>query len=90
LKDLERSRLSDHALVVTGVVGAVLAVICCAAPILAAVLPLAAFGAWMAGAGLVVLPLVVAGLGLLAWALRHRRTKATGCETKTHKEGVKL
>jgi mercuric ion transport protein len=37
----------------------------------------------------VVLPLMVAGLGLLAWALHHRRAKKAGCETKTHKEGVK-
>ena len=81
--------MADRALIGAGTAGVVLAAICCAAPLLAAALPLAGFAAWMAGTGLVVLPLVVAGLGLLAWALRHRRTRATGCETKTHKEGVK-
>jgi mercuric ion transport protein len=81
--------LSDRALIATGVAGAVLAAICCAAPLLAAVLPFAGFAAWMAGAGLVAIPLVVAGLGLLAWALHHRRAKAADRETKTHKEGVK-
>lgn len=86
---IESFRLSDRAFIATGVVGAILAAICCAAPLLAAALPLAGFAAWMAGAGLVVVPLVVAGLGLLARALRHRRAKAAGCETKTHKEGVK-
>ena len=86
---IERSRLSDRALIATGAAGAIVAAICCAAPLLAAVLPLAGIAAWMAGAGLVALTLMVAGLGLLAWGLHHRRAKAAGCETKTHKEGVK-
>jgi hypothetical protein len=43
----------------------------------------------MAGAGLIVLPLMVAGLGLLAWVLRHRRAKAAGCKMKIHKKDVK-
>ena len=77
--------MNDRALIRAGTVGVVLAAIRCAVPLLAAVLPLAGFAAWMAGAGLVALPLMVAGLGLLAWALHHRRTKAAGCETRTHK-----
>lgn len=77
--------MNDRALVQAGAVGVVLAAICCAAPLLAAVPPLAGFAAWMAGAGLVALPLMVAGLGLSAWTLHHRRTKAAGCQTKTHK-----
>ena len=85
----ESSRLSERALIATGVAGAILAAICCTAPLLAAALPLAGFVAWVAGAGLLVVPLMIAGLGLLAWALHHRRAKAAGCETKTHKEGVK-
>jgi mercuric reductase len=85
---IERSSLSDRALVATGVAGAILAAICCAAPLLVAVLPLTGLAAWMAGASLVVLPLVVAGLGLVAWGLHHRRAKAADCETKTHKEGM--
>lgn len=86
---IESSRLSDRAFIATGVAGAILAAICCAGPLLAAALPLAGFAAWMAGAGVVVFPLIVAGLGLVAWALLHRRAKAAGCETKTPKEGVK-
>jgi len=72
------------------VVGAALAAICCGAPLLAALLPLAAFRAWMAHAGLVVILLItLAGLALVAWNLHHRQAKATGCETTIHKEGVK-
>lgn len=81
--------MRDRAFIATGVAGAILAAICCAAPLLAAALPLAGLAAWMAGAGLIVLPLMVAGLGLLAWVLRHRRAKAAGCEMKIHKKDVK-
>lgn len=90
MKGLERPRLSDPALVAAGAVGAVLAAISCAVPLLAAVVPLAAFGVWIADASLMVISLIIlAGLALVAWSLHHRRAKATGCETKIHKEDVK-
>jgi mercuric ion transport protein len=86
LKDLEKSR----ALVATGAVGAVLAAICCATPLLTTVVPLAAFGTWMAHAGLMVISLIMlAGLALIPWSVHRRRAKAIGCETKIHREGVK-
>jgi mercuric ion transport protein len=67
--------MNDRALIRAGALGAILAAICCAAPLLAVGLPLAGLGAWLAGAGLVVLPLTVAVLGLVAWSIRHRRAK---------------
>lgn len=81
--------MSDRALGRAGMVGAVLATICCAAPLLAVGLPLAGLSAWLAGAGLVVLPPMIAGLGLIAWGIHHRRARAPSCESKIHKEGVK-
>lgn len=81
--------MNDRARIRAGTAGAVLAAICCATPFLAGVLPLAGLGAWLAGAGLVVLPLAIACLGLVAWAIHHRRAKADCGDTKTHKEGVK-
>jgi mercuric ion transport protein len=82
--------LSDRALIATGLAGSILAAICCAAPLLAAVLPLAGFGAWMAGAGLAAIPLIViAGLVLVAWRHHHRPAKPTGCEPKTYKEDAR-
>ncbi|ESW63322.1 mercury transport protein [Mesorhizobium sp. C280B] len=81
--------MSDRALVRAGVVGAILAAICCAAPLLAVGLPLAGLGAWLAGAGLVVLPLIGASLGLVAWGVHYRRAQAAGCEKKIHKESMK-
>lgn len=81
--------MNDRALIGAGTAGAVLAAICCATPFLTGVLPLTGLGAWLAGAGLVVLPLVIACFGLLAWAIHRRRARAECGETKIHKEGVK-
>jgi len=81
--------VNDRALIRAGTAGAVLAAICCATPFLAGVLPLAGLGAWLAGAGLVVLPLVIAFFGLVAWGIHRRRAKAGCGEPKIHKEGVK-
>jgi len=57
-----------------GTAGAVLAAICCATPFLPGVLPLAGLGEWLAGAGL-VLPLVIACFGLVAWAIHRSRAR---------------
>ncbi len=82
--------MSDRALIATGLAGGVFAAICCAAPLLAAVLPLAGFGAWMAGAGLAAIPLIaIAGLLVVAWRHHHRRAKLTGCERNTHEEDAR-
>ena len=81
--------MRDRALIHAGMAGAILAAICCAAPLLAGVLPLAGLGAWLAGAGLVMLPLVITCFGLVAWAIHHRRARPACSETKIHNEGVK-
>ena len=65
--------MNDRTMIRAGALGAILAVICCAAPLLAVGLPLAGLGAWLAGAGLVVLPLMVACFGLIAWGIYPRR-----------------
>ena len=81
--------MNDRALVQAGIAGTIFAAICCSAPLLAAGLSLAGLGAWLAGVGLVVLPLALAGSGLVAWVIHHGHAKAASCETKIHKEGVK-
>ncbi|MBP2236420.1 mercuric ion transport protein [Sinorhizobium kostiense] len=58
--------MTDRTAIRAGVAGAVLVAICCAAPLVALSLPLAGLGVWLAGAGLVVLPLMATGLGLVA------------------------
>ena len=78
--------MNDHALIRAGTAGAVLAAICCATPLIAEVLPLAGLGAWLAGAGMVVLPLAIACFGLIAWGMHRHRAKADCGETKIKKE----
>lgn len=58
-------------------------------PFLVGVLPLAGLGAWLAGVGLVVLPVVIACFGLVAWGVHRRLANADCSETKIHKEGVR-
>jgi mercuric ion transport protein len=73
--------MKNPALITTGAVGAVLAAICCAAPLLAVV---GAFGltAWLAKAAYVVIPALLVCLGLVAYRLNRRRT-TTDCRTST-------
>jgi len=81
--------MNDRVLIRTGTTGAVLAAICCATPVLAVLLPLVGLSAWMARADLVLFPLLAASLGLIAWGVYRRRTKAAWCETEIHEEGLK-
>lgn len=67
--------MSDCSLICAGTVGAILASICCAASLLAVALPLAGLGAWLTGSGPVVISLIAADLGLVAWGIHHRRAK---------------
>jgi mercuric ion transport protein len=69
-----------------GAIGVVLAAICCAAPLLAAGLSLAGLDVWLAGAGLVVLPLTIAGLGLVAWIMHRRHARSACREMTIHSE----
>jgi mercuric ion transport protein len=59
--------MSDRALIRAGAAGIIAAAICCATPLLALLLPLTGLGAWLARADLVLLSLLVAGFGLIAW-----------------------
>lgn len=52
--------MNDRALIRTGTMGAIVAAICCATPLLAVLLPMVGLGAWLARADGVLLPLLVA------------------------------
>ncbi|MDE2166317.1 MAG: mercury transport protein [Alphaproteobacteria bacterium] len=65
-----------------GLVGVVLAALCCATPVLAVLLPAAGLGAWLAGAYWVLPLLLFVGLGVIAFGLVRRRVRTDGyCET---------
>lgn len=81
--------MNDRALIRTGVVGATVAAVCCATPVLAVLLPVLGLGAWLSGADWVLFPLLAASVGLIAWGVYRRRARAACRETETHGEGVK-
>ena len=74
--------MKDHALVMAGAVGAVLAAICCAAPLLAVMLGAFGLTAWLANGAYVLIPALLVCLGLIAYRLNRRRT-TTDCGTST-------
>jgi mercuric ion transport protein len=65
--------VSDNKLIWTGGIGAAVAAICCATPVLAVVLPLLGLGAWLAAADYVLVPLLLACIGLAALGLYRAR-----------------
>lgn len=81
--------MNDRVLIRTGTAGATVAAICCATPVLAVLLPLVGLSTWLARADLVLFPLLAASLGLIAWGVYRRRTKAACSETEIHEEGLK-
>lgn len=73
-------------LIGAGLVGAALAALCCATPLLAALLPAVGLGAWLAGANWILLFLLVVGVGVSALVLFRCRAQIDACfETETKK-----
>ena len=65
--------MGDRALIATGAVGAVVAGVCCATPLLAVLLGAVGLTAWLAKADYVVIPALILCLGLIAFGLYRRR-----------------
>jgi mercuric ion transport protein len=70
----------DRTLTATGGVGAAIAAICCATPLLAVVLGTLGLTAWLAKADHVVIPALLISLALVGVGLyRQRATTALAC-----------
>ena len=78
--------MTDRSLIATGAIGAVLAAICCATPLLAVVLGSIGLTAWLARADYVVIPVLFLGAALLGLGLYRRHTAAT-CHNASIKRG---
>lgn len=70
--------MNDKNLIWTGGVGAAIAAICCATPVLALLLPLVGLGAWLSAGDYVLVPLLLACLGVLGLALYRSRCHTVG------------
>ncbi len=67
--------MDDRTLMRTGAVGAVIAAICCATPLLAVMLGTLGLAAWAAKADYVLLPVLVLCLGLVGRAMIRRQRR---------------
>ena len=65
--------MKDGTLMRTGIIGGVLAAICCATPLLAVVLGAVGLSAWAAKADYIVMPALVLFIALVGWALIRRQ-----------------
>ena len=65
--------MRDRTLVTTGIVGAVVAAVCCATPLLAIVLGAVGLTAWLAKADYVLIPALILFVALIAFG--HYRTR---------------
>lgn len=69
--------MSSQRLFATGVIGTIVAAVCCTTPVLAVVLGALGLSAWLAYADYVVLPAMIAFIAIAGYALwrlrlRHR------------------
>jgi mercuric ion transport protein len=67
--------MGDRGLIATGVIGAAVAAVCCATPLLAVLFGAVGLTAWLAKADYVVIPALVLCLALIAFGLYRRRMR---------------
>ena len=79
--------MKDRLLIVIGAIGATLAVVCCATPLLAIVLGGVGLSAWLANAGYVVMPVLLAGVVIAGIGMRRRHVAAVTCCPPAFNEG---
>jgi mercuric ion transport protein len=65
--------MSDRALITTGVVGGVIAAVCCATPLLAVLFGAVGLTAWLAKADYVLIPALIICVALIGFGLYRRR-----------------
>ena len=69
--------MKDATILKAGIIGAVIAAICCATPVLVLALGALGLSAWVGGLDYALLPTLVLFLGMTAYGLwRHRRAAA--------------
>jgi mercuric ion transport protein len=81
--------MNDRSLITTGAIGAALAAICCATPLLALVLGGVGLTAWLAHADYVVMPVLFLGVAIVGLGLYRRHVAATCGDTKIGNRGSK-
>lgn len=67
--------MKDRTLLRSGIIGSVIAALCCGTPVLAIVLGALGLSAWLAYADYVILPVLIVCLALTGYAL-YRRSRS--------------
>jgi mercuric ion transport protein len=67
--------MQDRTLITTGAVGAVIAALCCATPLLVVVFGAVGLTAWLSKADYVLIPALILCLGLIGVRLYRRRAR---------------
>ncbi|GAK46889.1 conserved protein [Tepidicaulis marinus] len=70
--------MKDATILKTGIIGAAIAAICCATPVLVIALGAVGLSAWIGGLDYVLLPALVLFLGVAAYGL-WRQSRAAAC-----------
>ena len=80
--------MKDASILKTGIVGSVIAAICCATPVLVIALGAVGLSAWLGWTDYVLLPALAIFLGMTAYGLWRRQRTAACCatDTRTNKE----
>ena len=81
--------MNDRSLITTGAIGAALAAICCATPILAVVLGGIGLSAWLVKADYIVMLVLFLGIALVGLGLYRRHIAATCHDTSAKERGRK-
>lgn len=82
--------MKDATILKTGVVGSVIAAICCFTPVLVVVFGVVGLSAWLGWIDYVLFPALAMFLGMIAYGLWRRQRAAACCEdeTRTTKESA--
>lgn len=82
--------MKDATILKTGIVGSVIAAICCATPVLVIALGAVGLSAWLGWIDYVLLPALAFFLAMTAYGLWRRHRVAACCANETHplKESV--
>lgn len=71
--------MNTRTLLKAGIAGTVIAAACCATPVLVILLGAVGLSAWVAGLDYVLIPALVAFIGVTVYALKRQRSDAACC-----------
>lgn len=79
--------MDNRTLLRTGIAGSVVAVLCCATPILVILFGVLGLSAWVGWLDYVLIPAFVVFIGITIYALRRRREGAARCPAAGQPQG---